>query len=375
MSGTSDDKSLIGVAERVTRGRVGPLMRPPEYPLKEVYTSGVLCRLRSVSNPGKALLYRLHVIEACGPYPTDAEKAHELMYLRAQKAAWHAYLYTAFACSLFEGDRGSDLRGRLTSTDDDNFRSAMTECMACWFLAGKLKLPVCHSAPGRGGHELDLGVDLPEGVTGVEIKAPYRELPQGAWHGDDSDTLQQCIDTANKQFSDDCPNILFLVPYLRNRSLLEWRLPLIKAFYGQEKITIPIDMRTGAPAGPMENRFFPDGKFLSRERPGGGLLKPDGSPAFTRISAVACVQERCIEVPSGRRVWHEGFGRHFGLVESVYIEHDCLVMHNPHAQHRISPDLWCDCVQFMEANGAMRWNDGRELYGQEVDDADTGGDW
>ncbi len=298
------------------------------------------------------------------------------MYFRAQKAAWHAYLYTVFACGMFEGERGAELRGRLTSANDDDFRSAMAECMVCWYFAGKLRLKVYPSKSGRTGRDLDLGVELPDGLAGVEVKAPYRALPEGQIHwGDDSDALQQCMDAANKQFTDDCPNILFLVPYLRNQSLAEWRLPLVKAFYGQEKLTFTVDIRTGSAVGPAENRFFPDGKFLSRQKPGGGSLKRDWTPAFTRISAVVCVQERRVQVPSGRRVWHEGLGRYFSPVESVYIDHDCLVMHNPHAQYRISADLWSDCVQFVETDGAMRWNDGRDLYGHEVDNEDTGGDW
>jgi len=362
------------MAENESQGPAKDLIQPPDRPLNDVYTPQVLCRLRKVSNPSSALLYRLAVIEACGPPPSDSDRARKLMYLRAQKAAWGTYLYTAFACGMFEGHRGAELRGRLTSASDDDFRSAMAECMACWFLAGKLKLPVCASMAGRSGHKLDLGVELSEGMTGVEVKAPYRELPEGAWHGDDSDALQQCMDTANRQFTDDCPNILFLVPYLRNRSLLEWRLPLVKAFYGQEKLTFTVDIRTGSAVGPVQNRFFPDGKFLSREKPGGGLLKPDGAPAFTRISVVVCVEERYVEVPSGRTVWHEGFSRYLSLVESIYIEHDCLVMHNPHAQHRISPNPWRACVQFVEIDGAIRWNDGRDLYGHGVDNEDTGGD-
>lgn len=366
-------------------------MKPPEYPLREVFAPVILSRLHSASNPTRSLLYRLDVIEACGPYPFDPHKALNLRYLRAKKAAWHAYLYTAFACGLFEGERGKELRGRLTSANDDDFRSAMAECMACWFLAGKLKLPVSPSSPGRDGRELDLGVELPDGSAGVEVKAPYRPLPEEQVHwGDDSDLLKQCMDTANKQFTDECPNILFLVPYLRNRSLLEWRFPLIKAFYGQEKLTFTVDTRTGSAVGPVENRFFPDGKFLSRERPRGRLLKPDGSPAFTRISAVMCVQEQWVErypFPDPRVLldeerggetwpaWDRARQQQLSPDNRVWIEHDCLVMHNPYAPHRLSPDLWRDCVQFVESDGAMRWNDGRDLYGHEVDGADTGGDW
>jgi len=78
---------------------------------------------------------------------------------------------------------------------------------------------------------LDLGVELPDGSAGVEVKAPFRPLPEEPVHeGDDSDALQQCMDTANKQFTDDCPNILFLVPELRNRRLLHWRFVLHPLF-------------------------------------------------------------------------------------------------------------------------------------------------
>ena len=95
------------IAERAAQVRAGYLMRPPEYPLKDIFTPDVLRRLCNVSNPSESLRYRLLVVQACGPYPSDPDKAHELMYLRAQKAAWHAYLYTAFACGMFEGEADS----------------------------------------------------------------------------------------------------------------------------------------------------------------------------------------------------------------------------------------------------------------------------
>ena len=119
---------------------------PPIDVLRDVFTPEV--RQAWQAKPTDELIDRLIVLCDCGPYPSDPFAAYDLRCWRARKAAWEAYLFTAFACGMFEGDRGKDLRARLRSRNADDFRAAVAECQACWFLAGKMKLSVAPSAVG-----------------------------------------------------------------------------------------------------------------------------------------------------------------------------------------------------------------------------------
>lgn len=346
---------------------------PPRDPLKRLFTPDVLQSWRR--RPTEELEHRLNILSVCGPMPSEPRRATEVMYLRARKAAWDTYLYTAFACGMFEGERGNDLRARLTSRNGDNFRGAMTECQACWLFAGKIKLCVAPIAAGRNGRNLDLGLQLAEQEVGVEVKAPYRETPQGGISlGDDSDKIRQTLDSANHQFSDDRPNIIVLVPYLR-WPLFTHRHDLLKAAFGQSKLTWSVNVQTGD-GGPAESKFFPDGKFLNAERPGGAPLKPDGLPAYRRISLVLCVEESLTEkypfpnpcdlLDLKRRSdigpsWEHARDLHFSGENEARIEHNVLVVHNPHAYHQLGQEIWKDYPQLVPSGDVMIWTDGEEV--------------
>ncbi len=269
-----------------------------------------------------------------------------LMHRRAVRAAWETYIYCAFACGLFDGDKGKDLRGRLASRKSDNFRSALAECMACWFLAGRMQFPVTGHAPGRGAKMLDMLAVIESQNVGVEVKAPYRERPRGgeAWCGHDGDLIARCLDTANKQFADDVANILVLAPQLRT-PVSTLRVQLVSALYGQEKITCPIDTRTGGPAGPVTIKFAPDGRLLRRRQQSGALVKPNRMPGFTRVSAVVVIEDegRC------------------GPNNEYWIHHTILVAHNPHALRALSPEIFREYVQFMDVGNGYGWSDGEPL--------------
>jgi hypothetical protein len=250
---------------------------PPTDPLKAVFTPEIRDDWRKALND--ELLYRLRVLGACGPYPSDRARTEELRCLRARKAAWEAYLFTAYAWGMLEGERGKEVRNRLASTDAECFRSAMAECMVCWFLAGRKELPLSPDAPGRNGRNLDMRIVVNAIDVGVEVKAPFREQSKERfWWGDDSDKIVVALKTANKQFAKDRPNILALIPCLR-RPCFSHRHDLVRAAFGQSKITWQVNTQTGE-GGPTEVKFFPDGQFLNTERPGGKRLKPDGFPGY-----------------------------------------------------------------------------------------------
>ena len=322
----------------------------PEDALKEVFTPDVMASLRSHKNPSKRLEWRLQVLEASGPYPCDECLSYRIACLRAQKAAWEAYVAAAFACGMFEGEQGRDLRARLTGKGDDGFRGAMAECEVCWLLAGRMKLPVQPEASGRVGKNLEMRVVFANCDIGVEVKAPFRPIPRSPtgeylpWNGDDADKIRQCLESANRQFTDNCRNILAIVPDLRT-PMYDHRQDLLRAAYGESKITCPIDTATGGPAGPIEVKFFPEGKFLNTTTPGGADLKPDGFPAYRRISAVVCIEEEM--KPCGS--------------DLMWVDHRVLVLHNPYAYHPLSQVMFQEFPQLVPVWNEMQWTDGHQV--------------
>ncbi len=356
-------------------------MHIPRDTLKDVFTPKVITAWRGCQKSSDLLKFRLNVLEACGPYPHDQIKADRLRSFRAQKAAWEAYLDAAFACGMFEGDKGKDIRARLTRTGDDGFRSAMAECEACWFLAGRMGFKVDPDAPGRKGKNLEMRIFSDQGDTGIEVKAPFRARPEPhpgesavARCGGDSDKISECIKTASKQFNDDCPNILVIIPNLRN-TLFGHRRDLLKAAYGESKLTFQVNRETGE-GRPMEVKFFPEGKFLNTKRPGGRLIKHDGFPAHRRVSVILCIEERIEErypmpdpfalLPEETLsqiwpLWEKARKLHFSPDNRKWVEHNVLVLHNPYAYHQLPEKMWDEFPQFLSVNGEMMWTDGYKI--------------
>jgi len=322
------------------------LIVPPRDPLKAVFDETVMGRLASVKSPSKRLQDRLEVLTACGPMPSDKVARHRLGWLRARKAAWEAYLTAAFACGMFEGNQGNDLRGRLVGKNDTNFRAAMAECMACWFFAGKLQLPVVPKPAGRKRRELDLLIGCEDGDIRVEVKAAYRETPEDYCWGDDADAIARCLGYANKQFPSEGRNILVIVPDLKWPVHAD-RRQLIHALIGEEAITLTINRRTGDAVGEPQSRFVPDGSFLKRKRDDGRNLKQDGRPAYTRVGAVVSIEGTPVEQDS--------------CPMNTWIEHKVLVAHNPYATNPIPQDMWQDYPQLVKQDDRLVWTDGREV--------------
>ena len=175
----------------------------------------------------------------------------------------------------------------------------------------------------------------------------------------------------SSEFSDDKPNILVITPSLRTR-LFSNRHELVKAVYGEHKITIPINVHTGE-AGATEVTFFPEGKFLNTMRPDGKQLKADGLPAFRRISAVVNIEEKIVEKhprPSPFAlldkqhlddvwpIWKRDRRLHYSSDNRKWIEHDVVVLHNPLAYHPVPPEMWKEFPQLVPVDGEMKWTDG-----------------
>lgn len=316
-----------------------PPERHADDALREVLGRDLAARIKGPLT--KDLLWKLEVLSACGPYPSDPSDADRVSARRAIRAAWETYVGAALALGFFEGREGAALRRRLAGLADPDFRSAMSECLVSWFFAGRLGLKTTPRPPGRGSRILEMLVEHHLGEFKVEVKAPFVTPPDRCWSGDDSDVLRRTLDEANKQFGADSANVLVVVPSLKVSAYAE-RGQLIRAFYGEEKIVIPIDPMIGAASEPPTNRFFPEGRFFYTGRPGGKPLKPDGGPRFTRIGAIVTVEERLACGPEG--YWQD---------------HKVLVAHNPLAVRPIPESIWGAVPQFVPRDGVMRWTDGR----------------
>jgi len=368
---------IANCEEMHAAGRRTPIGVPAD-PLKVVFTKEVLGNWKRKAEHSEDLKFRLRVLSACGPYPSDRLRAREIRIYRAWRAAWDAYLYAAFANGMFEGDKGRDIRARLTGIGTDGFRSAMAECLSCWFLSGPMRFRVDGIAPGRNGKNLDMVVILPDGNIGIEVKAPFRDIPtpesgSGAvcWSGDDADKIIRCLEAANKQFTDGIRNILVIAPRLRS-ALCSDRHDLVKAAFGQSMIAFLLNAETGE-AGPMKTEFSADGNFLKRRLSNGRLLKRDGLPAYRRISAILCIEQRLKEkypplnplllLDEQRRdqmwaEWEAAGRKHLSCENEMWIEHDIIVLHNPHAYCPLPLEMWKQFSQLVPANGQMKWTDG-----------------
>jgi len=320
----------------------------PSDPLRAIFTPEVLLRLRQHSPQDYHLVHRLNVLEAAGPTPSEAETAHAITWRRVEKAAWEAYLQAAFACGLFDGESGAELRGRLMSPDYENFRSAIDECATAWLLAGVLRLKVTPRPGGTGSTRLEMRATYQGGEFSVEVKSPFRQLrlEPGVVHvgwGDDSGALVNCIQEAGKQFSKGCANVLVIVPRFMLRVATNRRM-ILNAFYGQDTIHIPVDRTDGEPVGEPYIGFQPDGRLLK-------VWRPEAKPRHTRVSAIVTVEEeiRDWETPAGR-------------VEPV-MHHDVLVAHNPYAEIPVCRSIWKDWPQLVHEGETLLWTDGGSLTG------------
>lgn len=191
--------------------------------------------------------------------------------------------------------------------------------------------------------------------------------------GDDSDKITQVIKDANKQFDDKQANILFLIPDLRFPAFMR-RDELIKAAFGESKITGSFNPQTET-IGPVEVKFFAEGKFLntkySTNKQSGYLL-----PSYRRISIILCVEEKMVEkypLPNPNILlnkkhigeewsyYDKALKMHFSRENEVWIDHDVLIVHNPHAYHPISQEVWREFPQFVPEGNTMVWTDGYDV--------------
>ncbi len=312
-------------------------MSTSERIMRHIFTPHVLEQLKSTKNMTDHLNFRIDVLEASDPPPPDDLSVTRLQYLKAKKAAWETYFSAAQAIGLLDGKEGNDLIAKLRGKDGAHFYSAVAECLSCWYLASKLRLQVETKPKGRGGKMLDLLVQYNGEQFNVEVKAPFWEEDAELHLTEDSKKMNKCLKNANEQFAKECNNILFLVPKYPT-ILFHFRDPLIQAFYVEEGIALLMDIKTMKPIEPSRIATRPTGSFLRNATYKGNFFKPDKSPRYTRVGAVVVLEEFYNTTQS-----------------SIFIDHYCLVLHNPHAIRPISQNIFTNCAQCIKVNDHMEW--------------------
>lgn len=341
--------------------------------LEVAFPSALLPTLRpkagwAVDHP---LRRRYDVLTASGPYASDPHLRWKVMALRAEKAALEAYLDAARATDLLD----DEMLGRLRGSDAHGYRSAVTECMACWFLAAKLGMRVGSKPDGRRGKRLDLSAvsELTEQALHVEVKAPSVEIPPNRhWSGNDAGVLVQCLRAANEQFKEGRVDVLVVTPQFRTPIFMD-RDQLTEAFIGQPVAIVAVPLGDEPPREP-EVVFRPDGYLV---RP--GKQTPNGrEPRFTRVSAVVTIEDVLAEKEHASEVTLEQVrdaevqGDHSILAKllwelvsrrhradhAAWVEHRAFVVHNPFAKMPIDEAVFQSLPQLVRRGSEMVWTDG-----------------
>lgn len=296
-----------------------------------VFTNEVIAKLKGASQTD-SLVYRVGVLTDDPPPDTHVP------WLSAQRAAWSEYVDAARACGMFEDPHGKDLMTRLAHVDDDQFRSAMAECQAAWYLSHKLGLTVSARPRGRGASVLELLVALPDGDVLVEVKSPLRvAIADGLVRKlDDSDILDRCLADASRQLRKDARNLVMLVGRVTLGT--DHRRFFMKAFYAEERWVF--NRRT------MESSIEYDltGRFLK-------VWPGEDGPRHTRVGGVLFVQEQL---------------RHSLAADGTEVhrtDNDALIMHNPYALRPLPEEPWGDCPQLVLRGDSLEWTDGVAVGG------------
>jgi hypothetical protein len=227
--------------------------------------------------------------------------------------AWARYLACAFRIGLFHGAPGNDLRARLTGTDDDNFVSAMNECLAAWFLVDHLGLSATPRPSGKNRRVLELAIGLSDGELFVEVKGLIRPIFPDL-KNENLNILVSALDAANRQFEKGRRNLLVIVPRMMN-----FLFPFLTDVVTEELVGVFLGTRAVS--------VGPDGARRETPRPTGAFLKgrPENRVWFTTTGGVL--------VPSEQ-------------VQAPGMRYTARLIHNPNAKVGLPTTIWGDLPQF-----------------------------
>jgi hypothetical protein len=315
--------------------------------LEQVFPPKTVAKWEGTADRKPRLRERLNVL--C------AKPENDKGCLYARRSAWEKYATAGYRTGLLgEGQSANELLGRLRSPKHDEFGGAMAELCAVWYLTANCGLSIAPRPRGRGRRIGDFAISSDPPVY-VEVKwcyspgpPPYRDETGRLCFvsvGDDSERLRGCIDDANEAFSAGSCNLLVVVPELDIGLFADPR-QAISAVYGEFGVAMAFDAKSGAPTGSPDFTFLPEGKLLRWDSTRGG-------PRFTRVSAVAFLEEslQCAGV--------EG-----------QVVHHFWVCHNPFAKAAVDPMVFGGQWQLVtdrEGNGVrFRFLDTPECFAKQV---------
>ena len=135
--------------------------------------------------------------------------------------------------------------------------------------------------------------------------------------------------------------------------MFQERETLVEALYAKSVIVWDVCHGDGTPVHDPRTRteLRLTGKFLESKQPSGKPLKQDGLPAYSRISAVMCIEEMIKDKLStaDKRSARE-----------YLVLHNAMILHNPYAHYSIPESTFGDLQQFVRRDGNMIWTDGYE---------------
>jgi hypothetical protein len=322
-------------------------------PLREIITPEVIERwIEAPRTP--ELVDRLEIATARGELPHHPVDRSRVRFLRARRVMWDTYLSTGEQLGLMD----NELIGRLRSPDADNFRPAIAECMAAWYLSGRLQLTVVPRPAGRGRTVLEMAIKDAAGDIAVEVKSPAmpeRPAAPAAVVQPVRAEFEEALRKANRQFPKTGRNLLIVVPR-RSSMLTTVEYELVRALIGEHIISFSIDSNTGGAVGESSTHFWSTGRLTRGDQ-----------PFYTRVGAVLCLEEFPVtRFPSaadlfftqGARSAHTlnaANARYFADDNAARVDHAAVAVHNPNSQEAIAPDMFGSARQLVVVPGGMRW--------------------
>ena len=313
---------------------VSPNSRVPRC-VAEIFTGEVLKDLRKIhrkenryDSPSFPIRKRHQIFSAKQPSTAG---------LRAIRKLWWAYIAHASAKGILD----DDLRGRLADSNDDNFRSALAECLVGWFFDHMIGVPLRRHRPidGTRGPDFEAENDLR-----VEVKAPHVAIPGPSWAGDDSSTIRSCVSAAGKQFGHGTVNLVVVVPLLRTPIWMH-RRQLLTAAIGRFALSVPVGVDPRSRQQESKNVFLQDGRLAKFFPSENGKGKTD----LTRVSAVVTIEEDFLSAAD----------------ETMSIRHRVHVVHNPFTPEatRLAGTMFDEFPQLViDEDRRISWSDGKSLF-------------
>lgn len=286
----------------------------------------------------KELERRIEVLASADP-PSVNDPGRQKV-LHDCRTAWGRYLWAAQQVGMLD----AELVGNLRDWKTLQFRAALAECRACWFLLEPLGIsqltprPLGKSRPASGAQALlELLAKTEKCSFGVEVKAPLWEETISRGRILNNPALRRKLWSANEKFAKGGANLLVVTPVrpvdVFHVGSITWALE--SALYGQP---IAVFERN-----PSSGRF--DSSRWDFRESGELLDQTHGPPRFRSTSAVMCIEERIdSRLDMGFSEWAHG-----GVV----------VMHNPHASQPIPPEIFRDVPQRIIDGDQLVWRYGK----------------